>query len=688
MEILELINKNFSLNDKDKITLDQIASNVVFAEKDESILKNLIYYKLDTDSVFAYFICEYNLFDVVKTDNAVLEIAQNLKYVQENDGFLNKNEDSELLRKQFIAMCYDIRVIIIKLCLVLHEAEMMTLPINDLQKDFLLTIRNIYAPLSERLGLNKLKSHLEDICLKLLNNKIYTELEQNVLLKKEENEKQIEITKQKLQNIIEELNLPNAKIMARQKHFSSIYKKIQNKNIPIAKIYDLIAMRVIVETVEQCYAVLGKIHAIYKPMEGRFKDYISNPKINGYQSLHTTVIVENNRPLEIQIRTFEMHQNSEFGVNVAHWIYKENKKTTELDKKLSWLRKIMDNAENLSSDEFIETLKTNLYSGRVFVQTPKGKVLEFPEGSSVIDFAYCIHSDIGNKCVGCKINNKMAPLNTKLKNNDIVEIITSQNSKGPSRDWINLVKTSEARSKINLFFKKQMHAENIKLGKQILEVAIKNKGYTPSKLLDKNIIAKVLQKYMYNSEDEMYASIGFGSMSTTQIIGKLVREFEKQEKTYSNENIKAVVVKKNKDGVLIDGDSGMLIRFAGCCSPVIGEEIIGYISRGRGVTIHKSDCDNIKYLEPERFISAKWSDDTAGFEIKTLVIIAMSNDNVISKIIQVVANSNFGVLALETKNNADNIICTTKIKHKKGDNIQKLMTNIKQINGVLEINTK
>ena len=448
-------------------------------------------------------------------------------------------------------------------------------------------------------------------------------------------------------------------------------------------------MRVIVDTIEECYAVLGKIHGIYRPMEGRFKDYIANPKPNGYQSLHTTIITENDRPMEIQIRTYEMHRNSEFGVDVAHWVYKEKRKTTELDKKMAWLREIMDNSSNLNSEEFIETLKTNLYSGSIFVQTPKGKVLEFPEGSCVIDFAYAIHSEIGNACVGGKINNKMVPISTKLSNNDIVEIITSPTSKGPSRDWLKIVKTAQARDKINAFFKKELKEDNIKNGKQILELAIKNKGLSSSDILSEQNINDVLYKFAFNNADELFAAVGYGSITSTQVVNKLIQEYEKRE----NENkpakvLTSLVVKRGKDGVLIDGDSGMLVRYAGCCNPILGEDIVGYISRGRGVTIHKADCHNVQFLEKERLIKAEWADKSATFKIVNVNIFAKTNDNFIAKLAFTLANMQYNIVSLDTKNLPDRIICNLKIKTNNNDNLTRLDKAIKSLDNVMEVNIK
>ncbi len=684
--LLLMIIEAFTLNQDEKNFIHDIFDKINPTVKDEEIVSNLIKYRLDFNSVCAYFICEYNLFDLPNVKEDILKLAKNLQELESYSIGENKLEEAELLRKQFVAMCNDIRVMIIKLCLVLYETNLCTLPLSDKDKELLVTTRNIYAPLAERLGFGSLKSTLEDICLKNLDPEVFKELEANVLLKREENLKQIEITKNQFQKILDELGLKNATISARQKHFSSVYKKIQQKNVPLAKIYDLIAMRIIVDTVEECYAVLGKIHGIYRPMEGRFKDYISNPKPNGYQSLHTTVIVENDRPLEVQIRTYDMHRNSEFGVDVAHWVYKEKRKTTDLDKKLSWLREIMDESSNLNSDEFIETLKTNLYSGTIYVQTPKGKVLEFPEGATVLDFAYAIHSEIGNSCVGGKISGKMVPLGTKLANNDIVEILTSPTSKGPSRDWLTLVKTSGARGKINAFFRHELKEENIKNGRQIIELALKGKNLPVNRVLTDEVVHAVLQKYAFNTEDEMLAAVGYGSLSANQVVGKIIREYERINQTIEKEkSLNSIVIKKNKDGILVDGDSGMMVRYAGCCSPILGEDIVGYISRGRGVTIHKADCANLKYLEQERLIKAEWEDKNIEYKICNITVIALQDDKFIFNLTSTISNFHFNIVGLETKYSANNIICNLKVKINKLEDADRLVGVIKNIDKVLEV---
>lgn len=593
--------------------------------------------------------------------------------------------EAENFRMMLFAISKDIRVIIIKLCLLLYELRSLKKIENDSEKIRLIEVREIYAPLAERLGLNFIKSELEDICLKFLEPKVYEYLFSNVMLKKEENDKQIAITKNKLETILSELGI-DGHIYFRQKHFSSVYKKMKNKNVPLAKIYDLIAMRVIVNSVEDCYAVLGGIHAIYRPMPDRFKDYIANPKSNGYQSLHTTIIAENSRPLEIQIRTFEMHKISEYGI-AAHWIYKEKRvKKSVLDEKLSFIRSMMENTNELSSKELIEIFKTQLSSGTIFVQTPKGKILDFPEGSTLIDFAYSIHSDVGNSCVGGKINGKIKPISTKLENGDVVEIITSQNSKGPSRDWLKIVVTASAKNKIKYFFRKEFKAENIKTGKRIVEEELKSKGLEPSIIFQDKAFEIVYNKLCFNNTDELFASVGYGSISVKQVVNRLISELQK-EKTITTELIKPkLIVSKNKDGILIDGDSGMLIRYANCCTPVSGDDIIGYISRGKGVTIHRKSCHNVKFLEQERLIEAEWNDKSIQNYKATLAIISEPNDVFIQRMLRQIMENKIFILSFNSKQNKYNqLITTLNIQVNNIQEIEKTISLIKNNNEVLKV---
>ena len=686
--ILEIIKKNFNPTEKQVEILNNLAP-FLDDEKCYKIIEELIKLKLDFQTICAFLLdqavekTEIEENKIKNTfDEETLELFKNLQIIKSLHT-QTRTEEAENLRKMLVAMSKDLRVLIIRLYCLLFELKTYKLPLTNDQRNITIEVRDIFAPLAERLGLNVIKSEMEDECLKLLEPSVYESLLNNVNLKRDENQKQIEITKAKLENILKELGI-KGQIMARQKHFSSVYKKMQSKHLPLAKIYDLIALRVIVDKIEDCYAILGKIHAIYRPMPGRVKDYIANPKANGYQSLHTTVIAENNRPLEIQIRTFEMHKNSEYGV-AAHWMYKEKRtKKSSLDSRLSWIREIMEMGKDMSSKDFIQTLKTNLYGGVIFVQTPKGKVLEFPEGATIIDFAYAIHTEVGNTCVGGKINNKIRPLDTKLSNGDIVEILTSASSKGPSRDWLNIVKTADARQKIKLFFKQELKEENIKKGKVILEETIKDKGYTTEKLLQPKFLDEVYYKYSVSNLDELYAAVGYGSLPSKVIVSKLVQEYEK---TISKEKepveVQQITLRTNKDGILVDGSSGLLIRFAGCCSPVQGDGIVGYISRGKGVTIHRDNCPNLKYLEGERLIQATWDLNSEKPFTATLKINAEDCPNLITQVVKELDNFKVKSMDSHTKGNVSN--ATIKLEIKKKEDLTALIKKLKQIKGVVDV---
>lgn len=686
--ILEIIKKSFNPTEKQVEILNNLAP-FLDDEKCYKIIEELIKLKLDFQTICAFLLdqavekTEIEENKIKNTfDEETLELFKNLQIIKSLHT-QTRTEEAENLRKMLVAMSKDLRVLIIRLYCLLFELKTYKLPLTNDQRNITIEVRDIFAPLAERLGLNVIKSEMEDECLKLLEPSVYKSLLNNVNLKRDENQKQIEITKAKLENILKELGI-KGQIMARQKHFSSVYKKMQSKHLPLAKIYDLIALRVIVDKIEDCYAILGKIHAIYRPMPGRVKDYIANPKANGYQSLHTTVIAENNRPLEIQIRTLEMHKNSEYGV-AAHWMYKEKRtKKSSLDSRLSWIREIMEMGKDMSSKDFIQTLKTNLYGGVIFVQTPKGKVLEFPEGATIIDFAYAIHTEVGNTCVGGKINNKIRPLDTKLSNGDIVEILTSASSKGPSRDWLNIVKTADARQKIKLFFKQELKEENIKKGKVILEETIKDKGYTTEKLLQPKFLDEVYYKYSVSNLDELYAAVGYGSLPSKVIVSKLVQEYEK---TISKEKepveVQQITLRTNKDGILVDGSSGLLIRFAGCCSPVQGDGIVGYISRGKGVTIHRDNCPNLKYLEGERLIQATWDLNSEKPFTATLKINAEDCPNLITQVVKELDNFKVKSMDSHTKGNVSN--ATIKLEIKKKEDLTALIKKLKQIKGVVDV---
>lgn len=687
--LIKKIFRNYKLQEKDKVIVVRIIDEAMDIPRCEEILDFIIELKLDKSSVIGFL--GYQLFKVkpekadeisqsfTKDELSIYNGFKNLKDIR----YVSKTEEAEDIRKMFLGMGNDIRVVVIKLAGILYDVKHLSLPLSEVDKDFVANVKEVFAPLAERLGLSSMKSYMEDYCFKLQDPVMYNALVSELERQKESNEKQIEITKVRLQIILNELGL-QGEIQARQKHVSSIFRKIKAQSVTMAQIYDLIAMRVLVNTVEDCYAVFGKIHAIYKPVPGRVKDYISNPKPNGYQTLHTTVIVENKRPLEIQIRTFDMHKNCEYGI-AAHWIYKEKRSgTTKLDKKLSWFREIMENAHTLSPEDFIESLKTNLYSGEIFVQTPKGKVLEFPNGSTIIDFAYAVHSEIGNHCTGGKINNVMKPLYTELKNGDVVEIITSQSSKGPSRDWLNHVKTSSARSKIKNFFKNELKDENIKSGKTMFEEAAKARNYSAAQLLDEKYVDEMLFKYSMASLDELYAAIGSGSLVASQVVGRFIALYGKEHELFKpKENV--VKISTNADGVIIDGATGLLIRYAGCCHPVVGDDIVGYISHGNGVAVHRKDCQNLKYLENERLIDAEWEDKVKTDFIAEIRAQTEKGVGMINKITNALTLAKISIRAFEVKEMAGGLEFSIVLFVKNKSEIEKAINSLSSIKEVKRV---
>lgn len=686
--LIEKIIKNFSLESKDEKCINSVFETDIDLDRVRAIVDTMINFHMDKESLISFLIFQVEKVDHDRAEELINDQTKEIKELYEIFKILTDvtsfsiSDDAEDMRKMFIAISQDLRMIIIKLAIIEYDMKQLSLPLNDKEKIFVSLVKDIYAPLAERFGLYGVKSNLEDLCLKYQEPEVYKELENNVLLKKEENSKQIELTKEKLEEILNELDI-KGEITFRQKHYSSIYKKIINKHVNLGQIYDLIAMRVIVDSIEDCYSILGKIHAIYKPIAGRVKDYIANPKPNGYQSLHTTILAENKRPLEIQIRTFDMHRIAEYGI-AAHWIYKEKRlKRSKLDEKITWFREILDNSSSLSSDEFLETLKIDLYGGEIFVQTPKGKVLEFPEGSTIIDFAYAIHSDIGNTCVGGKINGKIQPITTELENGDIVEILTNPNSKGPSRDWLNHIKTTGARGKIKAFFRSELKDDNIKSGKAMLEQAIKNRNLSLTKLLKNEYLEELIKKLSMTTLNELYAEIGAGSMQANNVVGRLIVMYNKEcEKETRRETV--VTIKQNSDGVMIDGDSGMLIKYAGCCSPVTGDEIIGYISRGKGVTIHRKECQNLINLEPERLVKATWQESIISNFLAVIKVIADKNTN-ISKITLLLSEMKINLKGFNARESNDDLLIDITLQVKNKNEINKIILGLEKVKGITKV---
>lgn len=688
-KIKDNIFSHVKLNINDKKLVNEMICEEMNLERVDVITDMIISMKLDKDSVIAFL--AYQLYKVDENKANEIEKKLNQDSIEMLEAYkiikdisqLTLSEEIEDIKRMFIAMSKDMRVVYIKLAGIFYDISVLKLPLSEREKSFVKQVEEIHIPLAERLGFDRLKQDLADNVIRLLHPEEYKRLEETVASKYEENEKQLALTKSKIQKILDDLNI-KGEIVTRQKHISSIYNKLHSKNLRINQIYDIIAMRVIVDTVEECYAVLGRIHGLYKPMAGRVKDYIANPKPNGYKSLHTTIIVENQHPMEVQIRTYKMHKESEYGGVCAHWLYKEHKsKKNEFDSRMTWFRETVENAKNMSNEDFINTLKSDLYDGVIFVQTPKGRVLEFPEGATAIDFAYAIHTDIGNSCVGARINQKMRPLNTPLTNGDIVEIITSTQSKGPSRDWLKMVRCNNTKSKIRAFFKSEMKEENIKTGKSILSEQVQAKNFSISQLITEEYMDEVLEKYNFENEDELYAAIGGGSLSAGQVVGKFIALWNKDHKIEVLPT-KVVQLKKNKEGVLIDGDSGLLVRFAGCCTPIEGDEIIGYISRGKGVTIHRQSCPNLKYLEPERLIGAQWQiRENASFLAHVKVEVEKADNN-IAKLTTIISNLKVPMLSFEAKDVGDRFDCMVGVEVKNADQLGKIITSIKSLSDVID----
>ena len=529
-----------------------------------------------------------------------------------------EEEEAENFRKIFIAMAKDIRVIIIKLADRLHNMRSLNYLSGERQKKMARETLDIYAPIAGRLGISQIKCELEDLCLKYLDPAAFEFLVENIHQKLEERNRFVDYVVEEIRGILKESNIAGD-VFGRPKHFYSIYKKMKEKHKTLEQIYDLTAVRVIVGTVDECYEVFGKIHKQWKPVPMRIKDYIATPKPNLYQSLHTTVVTNFGQPFEIQIRTEEMHRTAEYGI-AAHWKYKEQRDSeTSLDQRIAWIREVMELQGGLKdSKEFMDTVKGELYSTELLVFTPHSKVISLPAGATPVDFAYAIHSEVGNRCTGAKVNGKIVPLNSQLELGDVVEIITSPNSKGPSRDWLKFIKSSSARAKIKSFYRKEMKEENIRLGRSMLEEAAKRKGYSLPQLLTAESFKLLSEKFSFDTQDEMFSAIGYGALTVHQIIFKLLDYYRKEVP----QPVTVRPLHRTVQGaVTIKGTSGLLVSFAGCCSPVPGDEIIGFVTRGRGIVVHRKDCPNMKNADAGRLQPAEWIADEQGARFKAAIVV-------------------------------------------------------------------
>ena len=618
---------------------------------------------------------------------------------------------AENLRKMFLAMAKDIRVILIKLSDRLHNMRTMQYMKPEKQKEKSRETIEIYAPLADRLGISRIKIELDDLALRYLEPEVFKDLEEKVALTSEARQKFIndiisEISKHMKNSDIE------AEVSGRVKHFFSIYKKMVKQNKTLDQIYDIFAVRIIVDSVKDCYAALGVIHEMYTPIPGRFKDYIAMPKPNMYQSLHTTLIGKNGQPFEIQIRTFEMHRTAEFGI-AAHWKYKESGSgeaaASAEAKKLSWLREILEwQQDNTDNKEFMGMVKNDLdmFSDSVYCFTPTGDVKSLPSGSTPIDFAYAIHSAVGNKMVGARVNGKLVNIDYMLQNGDQVEIMTSQNSRGPSRDWLKIVKSSQAKNKINAWFKQEFKADNIQRGKEMLDRYCKAKGIDFATINKPEYVEKVLKRFAYLEWDALLASIGHGAIKEGQVINKMVDAHEKKMQremtdatlleTLNDPNRAGIVPMraKSQSGIVVKGIHDLAVRFSRCCSPVPGDEIVGYVTRGRGITIHRTDCINVMNLpemERSRLIDAEWQEDISEQKDATysaeLSVFANNRTGVLMEVTRVFTERQIDIKSVNARINkqGDRTTIVVSFDTHGVEELNYLMAKIRQVEGVLNI---
>lgn len=654
-----------------------------------AVAEILIGLRMDSNTIAAAFLHDVledtpvSASDIETNFNSeVLELVEGVTKLDKIEFKSQEEEQAENFKKIFVSMANDLRVIIIKLADRLHNMRSL----NFLSKERQLRMANetleVFAPLAGRLGISSVKCELEDLCLKYIDPEAYEYLIVNINLEISERKALVAKVVDALKEILSESNI-KGEVFGRSKHFYSIYKKMKTQKKSLDQIYDITAVRILVNNLDECYELLGKIHKRWNPMPGRIKDYIAMPKENGYQSLHTTVVTSFGQIFEIQIRTYEMNSVAEYGI-AAHWQYKEKKASADsFDKRLSWIREAMEWQGGLNdSKEFLESIKDDIYNSELLVFTPKGKVISLTNGSTPIDFAYRIHTEVGHKCVGVKINGKIMPISTVLNVGDIVEIITSNNSRGPSWDWLKIAKTNGAKAKIRAFYKKQMAEDMEKLGKQMLESEAKNKGYGLNEILTNSTFERLSAKLSFTTQEEMFAAIGCGAVTVNQVLFKLI-DFHKRETpqkvVHYPTSIASKVIHSTGD-VVIKGVDGLLIRFARCCNPVPGDKIVGFVSRGRGAMVHRADCPNMKNEDPNRLLEANWTGKKGeeGYTVN-LRIHADENSSLLSTVSNGCKKHNLFILAIngriDNKNHIAILDITVKINNK--EDIDNLVRELK-----------
>ena len=614
-----------------------------------------------------------------------------------------EEQQADNFRKMLLAMANDIRVIIIKLADRLHNMRTLKYMPKEKQKRISKETLDIYAPLAHRLGISKVKWELEDLCFRYLHEEEYYDLVRQIAEKRVEREAYISSIIDDLYKNLEESGI-DSDIEGRPKHFYSIYRKMVNKSKTIEQIFDLTAIRILVNSVKDCYGVLGIVHTIYKPIPGRFKDYIAMPKPNMYQSLHTTVIGPQGKTFEIQIRTFDMHKTAEYGI-AAHWKYKEGDagedKEKGFEKKLAWLRDMLEwQKETSDAEEFMEGFKIDLFSDEIFVFTPKGVVINLASGSTPIDFAYRIHTDVGNRCIGAKVNGKIVPLDYKLKTGEIVEIITSQSAKGPNMDWLNIAKSNQAKSKIKSWLKKAKKDENINKGKELLEKELRKQGVVLSEITKGDSYERLAKRYNLHNSDDIYAAVGVGSISASAFVSRLKEENLGDKVKQSDEEIaknieehiaKSDRVSKNESsyGITVKGESNLMIRFARCCNPVPGDEIQGYITKGRGVSVHRTDCSNLKSLidyDPNKVVDVSWGVSKGASYVAEVRVKSDDRMGVLSDIMKVITDSGLHLNALNANSAKGNeALINIKVKIDSVEQLRELMKKIRRLKGVTDV---